>query len=122
MFSFSCSFQACLFLPFSSFSLLSDAAVEAGIRIPKEEIFFEDIFDRIFLDRIDQHLQTQAAFIYDYPLELAVLAVVAREALELIAAEHVERAREFDELTWEQVGERFGTSMQSAHSRFRRRS
>lgn len=56
------------------------------------------------------------------PLELAVLALVVRDALELIAAEHVERAREFDDLTWAQVGERFGTSMQSAHSRFRRRS
>ena len=54
------------------------------------------------------------------PLELAVLAIDAIDALELIAAEHVARAREFDGLTWEQVGERFGTSMQSAHSRFRR--
>ena len=50
------------------------------------------------------------------PLELAVLALVVRDALELIAAEHVERAREFDDLTWAQVGERFGTSMQSAPS------
>ena len=56
------------------------------------------------------------------PLELAALAIEARDALELIAAEHVERARELDGLTWEQVGERFGTSMQSAHSRFRRSS
>ena len=56
------------------------------------------------------------------PLELAALATEARDALELIATEHVERARELDGLTWEQVGERFGTSMQSAHSRFRRSS
>jgi hypothetical protein len=56
------------------------------------------------------------------PLELAVLALTARDALDLIAAEHVERARELDGVTWEQIGERFGTSMQSAHSRFRRRS
>ena len=56
------------------------------------------------------------------PLELAALAIDVRDALELIAAEHVERARELDGLTWEQVGERFGTSMQSAHSRFRRSS
>jgi hypothetical protein len=56
------------------------------------------------------------------PLELAALAIEARDALELIAAEHVERARALDGLTWEQVGERFGTSMQSAHSRFRRSS
>ncbi len=56
------------------------------------------------------------------PLELAALAIKVRDALELIAAEHVERARELDGFTWEQVGERFGTSMQSAHSRFRRSS
>ena len=56
------------------------------------------------------------------PLELAALAIDARDALELIAAEHVGRARELDGLTWEEVGERFGTSMQSAHSRFRQRS
>lgn len=56
------------------------------------------------------------------PLELAVLAIKVRDALELIAAEHVDRARSIDGLTWEQVGERFGTSMQSAHSRFRRTS
>ena len=56
------------------------------------------------------------------PLELAALAIEARDALELIAAEHIARARELDGLTWEQVGERFGTSMQSAHSRFRRSS
>jgi hypothetical protein len=56
------------------------------------------------------------------PLELAALALDARDALELIASEHVERARELDGLTWEQVGERLDISMQSAHSRFRRRS
>ena len=56
------------------------------------------------------------------PLELAALAITARDALELIAAEHVDRARSLDGLTWEQVGERFGTSMQSAHSRFHRSS
>lgn len=56
------------------------------------------------------------------PLELAALALEARDALELIAAEHVERAREFDGFTWEQIGLRFDTSMQAAHSRFRRSS
>jgi hypothetical protein len=56
------------------------------------------------------------------PLELAVLALTARDALDLIAAAHVERARQLDGVTWEQVGERFGTSMQSAHARFRHRS
>lgn len=37
------------------------------------------------------------------PLELAVLALEARDGLELIAAEQVERARELDRLTWEQM-------------------
>ena len=56
------------------------------------------------------------------PLELAALAIEASQALELIAAEQVERARELDGVTWEQVGLRFGTTMQSAHARFRQRS
>jgi hypothetical protein len=56
------------------------------------------------------------------PLDLAVLAVKVSQALELVAAEQVERAREIDGATWEAVGEAFGTSMQSAHARFRRRS
>jgi hypothetical protein len=56
------------------------------------------------------------------PLALAVLAVKLAQALELIAADEVERARELDGVTWEQVGEAFGVSMQSAHARFRRRS
>jgi hypothetical protein len=64
----------------------------------------------------------QATTTQPEPLELAVLALHARDALELIAAEHVNRARELDGVTWDQVGERFGTSMQSAHSRFRPRS
>ena len=56
------------------------------------------------------------------PLACAVVAVEVAEALELIAAEEVQRAREFDGVTWEDVGAAFGTSMQSAHSRFRARS
>jgi hypothetical protein len=56
------------------------------------------------------------------PLALAVLAVQLGQALELIAMEQVERARDLDGATWEQVGEAFAVSMQSAHSRFRRRS
>jgi hypothetical protein len=53
-------------------------------------------------------------------LDLAVLAVQAEAALEIIAAEQVAKAREHDQLTWEQVGEGFGTSAQSAHIRFGR--
>lgn len=55
------------------------------------------------------------------PLELAALALEVRDALDLIAAEQVARARELDLRTWEQIGERFGVSMQAAHSRFRQR-
>ena len=56
------------------------------------------------------------------PLDLAVLAVRVSQALELVAAEQIERARELDDITWEQVGDAFGVSMQSAYTRFRRRS
>jgi len=52
------------------------------------------------------------------PLDLAVLAVKAAQALELVAAEHVQRARDLDGATWAQVGEAFGVTTQSAHSRF----
>lgn len=55
------------------------------------------------------------------PLDLAVLAIEMSEALELVAAEHVNRARELDGVTWADVGEAFDTTMQSAHSRFRPR-
>lgn len=56
------------------------------------------------------------------PLDLAVLAVKAAQALELVAAEHVARARELDGLSWAQVGDAFGVSTQSAYSRFHRGS
>lgn len=56
------------------------------------------------------------------PLDVAVLAIKVGQALELIAEEQVERARDLDGVTWEQVGEAFDVSMQSAHARFRRRS
>ena len=52
------------------------------------------------------------------PLALAVLALQAQEALEVLAAREVALARDQDELTWEQVGRAFGISTQSAHHRF----
>jgi hypothetical protein len=55
-------------------------------------------------------------------LDLAVLAIELSQAMEWIAGEHVALARELDKLTWEDVGEAFGISMQSAHHRFRHRS
>ena len=36
----------------------------------------------------------------------------------MLAAEQVAKAREHDEVTWEQVGVAFGTTAQSAHVRF----
>jgi len=53
-------------------------------------------------------------------VELAVLAVRAQSALELLAAEFIDAAREEYGVTWEQVGTALGTSAQSAHTRFRR--
>jgi hypothetical protein len=55
-------------------------------------------------------------------LDLAVLAIELGQAMEAIAAEYVAKARETDGVTWEQVGEVFGTTMQSAHARFRAHS
>ncbi len=55
------------------------------------------------------------------PLDLAVLAVEAQEALEVLAAREVAMAREQEGLTWKQVGEAFGISTQSAHHRFARK-
>lgn len=53
-------------------------------------------------------------------IDLAVLAVAAESALELIASEQVCKARDHDEYTWERIGYAFGTSAQSAHVRFGR--
>ncbi len=51
-------------------------------------------------------------------MALAVLALEAQEALEVLAAREVALARDQDEMTWEQVGDAFGISTQSAHHRF----
>ena len=55
-------------------------------------------------------------------LDVAVLAIELAQAFELIAGEHVAKARELDGVTWEDVGEAFGTTMQAAHARFRESS
>ena len=54
-------------------------------------------------------------------LDVAVLAIELSLAMEWIAGEHVAMARELDGVTWVDVGEAFGISMQSAHHRFRDR-
>ena len=56
------------------------------------------------------------------PLDIALLAQRASQAFDLLVNEYVDRARELDGVTWEQVGEAFETSMQNAHARFRRSS
>jgi hypothetical protein len=52
------------------------------------------------------------------PLDLAVLALELSQVMEVLAAECVERARELDGATWEDVGAALGVTMQSAHARF----
>ncbi len=56
------------------------------------------------------------------PLALAVLALQAQEALEVLAAREVALARDQDELTWEHVGDAFEISTQSAHHRFAKKA
>jgi hypothetical protein len=55
------------------------------------------------------------------PLALAKLAIDAQEALEVLAAREVAASRELEGSTWEQVGQVFGISTQSAHHRFARK-
>lgn len=52
-------------------------------------------------------------------LFLAVTAARLAAAADRLAHAHVTLARETDGLTWERIGEAFGTSRQSAHERFR---
>jgi hypothetical protein len=55
-------------------------------------------------------------------LDLAVLALELGQAIAWIAGEHVAQARDLDGVTWEDVGEAFGMTSQSAHHRFRDQS
>lgn len=50
---------------------------------------------------------------------MAVAAARLAAAAERLARSQVAQARAADGLTWEQVGEAFGTTRQSAHERFR---
>lgn len=50
----------------------ADAARRAGIVVPQDEPF-DDVFNRVYLEKIEAHLRGPI-FIYDYPIELAVLA------------------------------------------------
>lgn len=52
-------------------------------------------------------------------LLVAVTASRLAAAAERLARDSVTKAREADGLTWEQIGEAFGTTRQSAHERFR---
>ena len=55
-------------------------------------------------------------------LDLAVLAIELSQAIAWVAGEHVAGAREHDGATWEDVGEAFRMTSQSAHHRFRDQS
>src|SRR6476469_5861256 len=55
-------------------------------------------------------------------LDIAVLALELTQAIAWIAGEHVAKARELDGVTWEDVGDAFGVTSQSAHHRFRDQS
>ena len=52
-------------------------------------------------------------------LALAVTAARIAAAADRLARTHVALARDKEGVTWEQVGEAFGTTRQSAHERFR---
>ncbi|MEW6473152.1 MAG: hypothetical protein AB1679_12850 [Actinomycetota bacterium] len=52
-------------------------------------------------------------------LLLAVTAARIAAAADRLAHTHVALARDKEGVTWEQVGEAFGTTRQSAHERFR---
>jgi len=52
-------------------------------------------------------------------LALAVTAARIAAAADRLAHTHVTLARHKEGVTWEQVGEAFGTTRQSAHERFR---
>lgn len=52
-------------------------------------------------------------------LALAVTAARVAAAADRVARTHVTLARDEEGVTWEQIGEAFGTTRQSAHERFR---
>ena len=52
-------------------------------------------------------------------LALAVTAARVAAAADRLARTHVALARDKEGVTWEQIGEAFGTTRQSAHERFR---
>jgi hypothetical protein len=52
-------------------------------------------------------------------LLVAIAASRLAAAAERLARAEVAEARAADGLTWEQIGEAFGTTRQSAHERFR---
>jgi len=53
------------------------------------------------------------------PFRRSVLAVRVAEALEVLAAEEIDRVRSAQSLGWKDVGEAFEVTTQTAHARFR---
>ena len=53
------------------------------------------------------------------PFRRSVLAVRLAEALEVLAAEEIDRVRSVQGLGWKDVGDAFDVTTQTAHARFR---
>jgi len=53
------------------------------------------------------------------PFRRSVLAVRLAEALEVLAAEEIDRVRSAKGMGWKDVGEAFEVTTQTAHARFR---
>jgi hypothetical protein len=66
-----------------------------------------------------KHAGITTAEVSSRHLLLAVSAARLAAAADRLARHYVELAREAEGATWEQVGEAFGTTRQSAHERFR---
>jgi lysyl-tRNA synthetase class 2 len=71
------AFRACAGIDFDALAIddaaaFAEAARTAGVRVPDTEPW-DDIFNRVHLELLEPHLQG-AVFLYDYPLEQAVLA------------------------------------------------
>ena len=90
---------------------ISDKAAEALVRRVVDELAFT-------ARRPRQQARATATRVSRHLL-LAVTAARIAAAADRIARAHVRLARETEGATWEDVGEAFGTTRQSAHERFR---
>jgi hypothetical protein len=87
-----------------------DKQADALVRKMVDEL----AFDALEATRKRSHGTTDS-----HHLLLAVTAARIATAADRLAHKHVALARDKEGVTWEQVGEAFGTTKQSAHERFR---